>query len=50
MRRPFDVYDFPFRHNDMVVAPFCDEWVDLMANILEGNIGSAEPPGCRAAP
>ncbi|GAA6163345.1 hypothetical protein NBRC116590_10490 [Pelagimonas sp. KU-00592-HH] len=38
MRRPFDVYDFPFRHNDMVVAPFCDEWVDLMANILEGNI------------
>lgn len=37
MKRPFDVYDFPYRHTDMVTAPFCDDWVNLMANILEGT-------------
>ena len=37
MKRPFDVYDFDYRHTDMVTAPFCDEWVNLLANILEGT-------------
>lgn len=36
MKRPFDVYDFDYRHTDMVTAPFCDGWVDQLANILEG--------------